>query len=59
MMHNSTTKWRPLPKLQASIVLLDVQVFQSQCLNRKIDETPSKKRFVHPNYCCSTSKETE
>ena len=51
---------RPLPKLQASIVLcLDVLVFQFQRLNRKIDETPSKKWFVRPNYFCSTSKETE
>ena len=42
-MHNSPTKWRPLPNLQASIVLcLDVLAFQFQRLNRKIDETPSK-----------------
>ena len=40
MMHNSTTKWRPLLKLQVSIVLcLDVLAFQFQRLNRKIDKT--------------------
>ena len=48
-MHNSTTKRRPLPKLQASIVLcLDVLAFQFQRLNRKIDETLSKKTVHAP-----------